>query len=106
MKASISEITGIRNLDNFDQECIAAKMSWASGRETTRVEDQAYCLMGLFGVYMSPIYGEGSNAFYRLQLEILMKSDDESIFAQKDENTGRGTLLARFPSAFEDSADI
>jgi len=29
---------------------IAERMSWASRRLTTRVEDQAYCLMGLFDV--------------------------------------------------------
>jgi hypothetical protein len=34
-------------------------MSWASRRETTRVEDAAYSLMGLFGVNMPPLYGEG-----------------------------------------------
>jgi hypothetical protein len=56
-------------------------MSWASKRETTRVEDTAYCLMGLFGVNMLPLYGEGRKAFMRLQLEILRMSDDESIFA-------------------------
>ncbi|OBZ69667.1 hypothetical protein A0H81_10442 [Grifola frondosa] len=37
---------------------IAARMSWAAGRETTRVEDRAYSLMGIFGVNMPAIYGE------------------------------------------------
>lgn len=31
----------------------------------------AYCMMGLFGVTMPPLYGEGEGAFVRLQLEIL-----------------------------------
>jgi hypothetical protein len=39
----------------------------------------AYCLMGIFGVNIPPIYGEGGYAFRRLKLEILNKSDDESI---------------------------
>lgn len=43
----------------------------------------AYCMLGLFDVYMPPLYGEGQNAFQRLQLEILKASDDESIFAWK-----------------------
>ena len=60
---------------------IAEKMSWASKRETTRLEDMAYCLMGLFDVYMPPLYGEGTRAFTRLQEEILRNSSDLSIFA-------------------------
>lgn len=31
---------------------LARRMSWASQRNTTRVEDKAYCLMGIFGVHM------------------------------------------------------
>ena len=56
-------------------------MSWAADRQTTRLEDTAYCLLGLFGVNMPLLYGEGEKAFMRLQLEIIRKSDDESIFA-------------------------
>ncbi|RPD59137.1 hypothetical protein L226DRAFT_561198 [Lentinus tigrinus ALCF2SS1-7] len=54
-------------------------MSWASHRETTRVEDQAYYLMGIFGVYMPTIYGERNNAFRRLQEEILKRDPDHTI---------------------------
>ncbi|RDX44676.1 HET-domain-containing protein [Lentinus brumalis] len=35
-----------------DEVSVAARMSWASKRHTTRVEDEAYSLMGLFGIYM------------------------------------------------------
>ncbi|PMD29348.1 HET-domain-containing protein, partial [Hyaloscypha variabilis F] len=76
----ISEITGIEDLIDFESACVAQKMSWAANRKTTRVEDMAYCLLGLFDVNMPPLYGEGENAFIRLQLEILKTSDDESIF--------------------------
>ncbi|KAI0695421.1 heterokaryon incompatibility protein-domain-containing protein [Cerioporus squamosus] len=58
---------------------VATRMSWASERETTRVEDQAYCLMGLFDVYMPTIYGERSHAFRRLQEEILKRDPDHTI---------------------------
>ena len=102
----ISAVTSIGDLTNFNDACIAAKMSWASSRKTTRVEDQAYCLMGLFGVNMPPLYGEGVRAFIRLQLEILRVSDDESIFAWKDPNEELGGLLARSPIAFQHSGDI
>ncbi|OQE19844.1 hypothetical protein PENSTE_c014G01785 [Penicillium steckii] len=60
---------------------VAQKMSWASHRTTTRPEDMAYCLMGLFDVNMPPLYGEGSRAFLRLQEEIIKISNDPSIFA-------------------------
>jgi len=47
---------------------IATRMRWASKRETTRAEDMAYCLMGIFDVNMPLLYGEGSaKAFRRLQ---------------------------------------
>ena len=60
---------------------VAQKFSWASKRVTTRREDMAYCLLGLFGVNMPLLYGEGDKAFLRLQQEIIRQSDDESIFA-------------------------
>ncbi|OJT11985.1 Vegetative incompatibility protein HET-E-1 [Trametes pubescens] len=59
---------------------VARRMSWNADRQTTRVEDRAYSLMGLFGVHMSPIYGEGHNAFLRLQEEIIRTIPDQSIF--------------------------
>ncbi|KAH8902927.1 HET-domain-containing protein [Coniochaeta sp. PMI_546] len=58
---------------------VAAKMSWASDRHTTRIEDTAYCLMGLFGVHLPLIYGEGSKAFRRLQEAIVRETKDMSI---------------------------
>ena len=60
---------------------VAQRMSWAAKRITTRVEDRAYSLMGLFDVYMPMIYGEREKAFLRLQQHIIQKSKDESIFA-------------------------
>ncbi|KAI0774840.1 heterokaryon incompatibility protein-domain-containing protein [Trametes elegans] len=60
---------------------VARRMWWASARQTTRVEDQAYCLMGIFDVHMSTIYGEGPRAFFRLQEEILRRTSDQSLFA-------------------------
>ena len=48
---------------------IAMRMSWASKRVTTRKEDMAYCLLGIFDVNMPLLYGEGAKAFGRLQEE-------------------------------------
>jgi hypothetical protein len=82
----ISRITKIDNgaLSNekdLNYFCIAQKMSWASRRQTTRVEDMAYSLLGIFGINMPMLYGEGHKAFYRLQEEIIRRSGDDSIFA-------------------------
>ena len=60
---------------------LATKLSWAANRQTTREEDRAYSLLGLLGVHMPLIYGEGKQAFIRLQLELIRTSSDESIFA-------------------------
>lgn len=102
----ITFVTGIKPLANHQDASVAQKMSWASRRETTREEDMAYCLMGLFGVNMPPLYGEGENSFMKLQLEILNKSDDESIFAWREIQWSLGGLLARSPAAFRESGDI
>ncbi|KAK4452757.1 vegetative incompatibility protein HET-E-1 [Podospora aff. communis PSN243] len=64
---------------------VARRMSWASQRQTTRIEDMSYCLLGLFDVHMSPRYGERETAFARLQNAILIQSiPDATIFAWVD----------------------
>ncbi|OJT06052.1 Vegetative incompatibility protein HET-E-1 [Trametes pubescens] len=115
---------------------VARRMSWASGRVTTRVEDSAYSLMGIFNVYMPTVYGEGPRAFKRLQEEILKQLSDQSIFAwgpkleenhddtarktyerplsfatyqtrlASEENHGLQGLLAQSPKDFAHSAQI
>jgi hypothetical protein len=86
----LSLITGIR-LDILSHEkvlssvCVAHKMSWAANRETTRIEDIAYCLLGIFDVNMPLLYGEESKAFRRLQEEIIRTTSDLSIFAWRVE---------------------
>jgi hypothetical protein len=49
---------------------VEERMSWAAGRKATRKEDEAYCLLGIFNIYMPLIYGEGSNAMTRLRRKI------------------------------------
>lgn len=73
---------------------VAQRMSWAAFRSTTRLEDEAYCLLGLFGVNMPLLYGEGSTAFIRFQEEIIKSSTDQSIFAWHSiRESGSGNLL-------------
>jgi len=110
----VSKITGIPvsvlKFGDGESFSVAQRMSWASKRQTTRVEDMAYCLMGLFGVHMPMLYGEGERAFGRLQEEIMKTSDDHTLFAwteQGDEHRWitRG-VLADSPAEFINSDDI
>ncbi|KAI0334667.1 HET-domain-containing protein [Cubamyces sp. BRFM 1775] len=80
----VEEITGIDRAiltrqQKLDSVSVARRMSWASRRKTTRIEDKAYSLLGIFGIHMATIYGEGENAFLRLQEEILKRVPDQSI---------------------------
>ena len=82
----IEDITGIEcgilsHKKQLDEVSVAARMSWAAKRETTRIEDQAYSLLGIFDIHMPTLYGEGPRAFRRLQEEILRRIPDQSIFA-------------------------
>jgi hypothetical protein len=79
-------------------------MSWASKKATTRIEDEAYYLMGIFRVNMPLLYGEGEKAFLRLQEEIMKESDDNSLFAWTTETVPITGLLARSP--FSESGNI
>ncbi|KAI4860899.1 HET-domain-containing protein [Hypoxylon rubiginosum] len=117
----ISAVTGIEPsllrgqggevTEALHQVSIAKKMSWAARRATTRAEDIAYCLLGLFDVNMPLLYGEGgAKAFARLQEEIIKTSNDHTIFCW---SRGGGSkvpatwtsMLAPSPAAFLDAGD-
>ena len=104
----LSIITGIMpgHLWNFQEASVAQKMSWAARRQTTRTEDLAYSLLGLFNVNMPLLYGEGEKAFKRLQYQILQSTDDESIFAWTDDQVWTSGLLAESPANFANSGDF
>jgi hypothetical protein len=75
LEGLIYEITGISikalQGEPLSQFGVAERMSWAEKRQTKLSEDKAYCLLGLFGIYIPLIYGEGGdNAFVRLEEEI------------------------------------
>ena len=81
----IQQVTGIDidvllSLVKLQSIPAAKRLSWASERQTTRVEDEAYSLMGIFGVNIPVMYGEGRRAFTRLQEEIMKQSPDHTIF--------------------------
>ncbi|KAI1391719.1 HET-domain-containing protein [Hypoxylon trugodes] len=71
----------LNNRSTIYDYSIAQQMSWAADRRTTRSEDIAYCLLGIFDINMPLLYGEGQKAFTRLQREIIEVSNDQSILA-------------------------
>jgi len=88
---------------------IARRMSWAADRETTRVEDKAYSLLGIFDVNIPMLYGEGTRAFKRLQEEIMKESNDESIFAWglgRTPDKVQLSLLASSPEDFSNCGNV
>ncbi|KAK1479882.1 hypothetical protein CCUS01_00436 [Colletotrichum cuscutae] len=107
----LSSITGIDEAILLDKAPLLKvpvfrRMSWASNRHTTRTEDSAYCLLGIFDINMPLLYGEGEKAFARLQSEILQETSDLSLLAwtstvtdphRREEYSG---LLAKSPSDF------
>lgn len=87
----------------INEVSVASKMSWMAGRSTTRIEDEAYCLLGLFNLNMPLLYGEGERAFFRLQSEILRVSADESIFCSRVRDF---TLLASTPRDYSNAIKL
>lgn len=82
---SVSKITNIpiHDLRRFQPGTnrIRERMSWASKRITTRTEDIAYSLIGIFDVNLPIAYGEGTWAFHRLMEVIIHRCDEWGIFA-------------------------
>ncbi|ORY13491.1 hypothetical protein BCR34DRAFT_440426, partial [Clohesyomyces aquaticus] len=115
LRSKLSHITGIadvamRNPLMIFTTSVATRMSWAARRQTTRQEDLAYCLLGIFEINMPLIYGEGIRAFKRLQEAIIKSKNDMSIFAWQAPNWLRSTngsdLLATSPLDFLDCGII
>ncbi|KAJ6780424.1 hypothetical protein PWT90_02311 [Aphanocladium album] len=109
----ISKATGIQEsalkTDAFHEYSAACRMSWASQRQTTRTEDMAYCLLGIFDINMPMLYGEGEKAFLRLQEEILKSFDDQSLLAWDAESVPASeqvSTLAKQPSCFRGGAEL
>ncbi|KAH8778280.1 hypothetical protein F5882DRAFT_380262 [Hyaloscypha sp. PMI_1271] len=119
----LSDITGVQLDVLYGQVSpqdmsIAARMHWAAHRQTTREEDVAYCLLGIFDVNMPLLYGEGKRSFIRLQEAILNREEDQSLFAWHSEpqpacavgdqwqRSGFSGLLADSPVRFRNNDDI
>ena len=116
LNPTIEAVTGIpyQVLLHYPVYCllysIATRLSWAARRRTSRKEDMAYCLMGLFGINMPLMYGEGEHAMRRLQREIWFRAPDESLFAwdtRENPDTSREIpMLAPSMEAFKLSDNV
>jgi tetratricopeptide (TPR) repeat protein len=98
LEQQIHKITGIAVLalqgTPLSQFEVDERLKWAETRQTTREEDCAYCLLGIFGVFMPLIYGEGrDNAIRRLRKEI-----DETLGREDMSNRQKGTLPTPEPT--------
>ncbi|KAH7924802.1 hypothetical protein BV22DRAFT_1034771 [Leucogyrophana mollusca] len=81
---------------------VREKFRWLSDRNTTKIEDMAYCLMGIFGVHLPILYGERERAFTRLQEEIMKHSDDTSLFDWVGRPSTLNSFLASQPNCFSE----
>ena len=72
------------HMEQLEAFSVAQRLSWAANRETTRVEDRAYSLLGMFNINMPTLYGEGDHAFRRLQEQIMQRTPDQSLFVWED----------------------
>lgn len=116
-RAMIQRLTGIPDDVLAGQSpfacSIAQRLSWAASRHTTREEDIAYCLLGILNINMPLLYGEGSQAFIRLQEEVIKRSADQSMFVW-DLHPGNGYhavsrmtgVLAESPAVFSRCRDV
>ena len=122
LSRAVSTVTGIDIDVLYDSSAlfqipVARKMSWAAGRQTSRLEDKAYSLLGIFDVNMPMLYGEGEKAFIRLQEEIAKETNDLTLFAWQAVDMDQGGcgqsalqkyrgILAKSPAEFANSGDV
>ncbi|KAK4442339.1 heterokaryon incompatibility protein-domain-containing protein [Podospora aff. communis PSN243] len=110
----ISTTTGIstkhlHGRESLNLASVACKMSWLARRKTSRREDMAYCILGLFDINMPLLYGEGNKAFVRLQEEILKSSNDHTLFSwswNKNVPSYWTSLLAPSPDTFASAGNF
>ncbi|KAI5996970.1 hypothetical protein EDD15DRAFT_385717 [Pisolithus albus] len=84
MLEEVQKATGIavRHLKHFcpGMDDARSRLYWASCRRTTRPEDVAYSLFGIFKVHLPVLYGESAdNALGRLLVEVISQSGDISV---------------------------
>ncbi|KAJ4378185.1 hypothetical protein N0V83_001019 [Neocucurbitaria cava] len=64
---------------------VEERLGWAENRQTKRVEDEAYSLLGIFSLYMPLIYGEGRKSAMKRLKKSIEESGEE---AERDKQCG------------------
>jgi hypothetical protein len=100
---------------------VEKRLSWAAERKTTREEDAAYSLLGLFDLHLPLLYGEGrTKAFMRLHREresvttyksshiqvVSSSIDDRPVGAEGRINTNHASSKRTADEAFRDRKDV
>ena len=105
IRRMIEEVTGIPGDDIrlFHPSCdrVSEKMTWMAPRQTTRIEDIAYSLIGIFDITMSISYGEGPWGFHRLMEVVAQRCFDPGFFAWCGTPSPYSLALPGSPSCYK-----
>ncbi|KAG9309509.1 hypothetical protein JVU11DRAFT_10482 [Chiua virens] len=97
-QTALVRTTGVPREDLVDFKVgtrdVRSRLLWAARRTTTKVEDMAYCLLGIFDVSLPAMYGEGPRAFFRLQDELMKRTGDVSLFDWCGRSSSVNSFLA------------
>lgn len=101
---AITRVTGIPDvhLRRFNPSCalVAEIMTWSAKRKTTRIEDRAYSLLGLFNVSIPIAYGEGHRAFYHLMVALANECLTPLFFAWAGRHSDYSNALPSSPACY------
>ncbi|KAG0701553.1 heterokaryon incompatibility protein-domain-containing protein [Suillus ampliporus] len=103
---TLTKATGVpqSEIRDFDPEAfkVDERMKWAAKRKTTRVEDAAYSLMGIFDVSLQIAYGEGGDRAFGRLIEAIMLAGDPSVLNWKGEaaESPNSHAIPRSPQCF------
>ena len=79
------------------------KLAWARHKAAKKKEDEAYCLIGIFGFALSVRYGEGDKSFSRLLVEIMRHTDDSTLLDCVGQSSSMNSFLPSSPRCFSDA---
>ncbi|KAF9224474.1 hypothetical protein BS17DRAFT_779877 [Gyrodon lividus] len=111
-KQDTAILNAISRVTNIPEDDIASfvpgtqkvreRMMWASKRRTTRIEDIAYSLIGMFDVSLTIAYGEGDRAFYRLMVEVVQSCYEWDIFLFEGDSSSFHFALPQSPNSYHE----
>lgn len=104
IRGAITRVTGIPEVHlrrfNPSSALVAEIMTWSAKRKTTRIEDRAYSLLGLFNLTIPIAYGEGHRAFYRLMVALANECLTPAFFAWAGRHSDFSNALPASPACY------